>query len=124
MKFCGKVGYAETKETSPGVWVESDIVERIYYGDVTRYSRKYDRSEQLNDNLSVNCQISIVADAYAYNHFHNMRYIQWMGTLWKISDIEVERPRLTLTLGGVYNGPTPEPADDAGGDDQTVSEDD
>lgn len=105
-KFYGVVGYAETKETeSPGVWAEQ-VTERTYYGDVLRNTRRRDNANgQLNDNLNVNNLISILADAYAYDHFFAIRYIEWMGARWKVTDVEVQRPRLLLTIGGVYNGP-------------------
>ena len=93
-KFYGSIGYAETVETSPGVWVEQ-ITERKYYGDVNRDSRRLQSANQL---------ISIVADPYAYNHFHSMRYVEFMGAKWKVSTVEPKPPRLILTLGGLYNG--------------------
>jgi len=103
-RFHGKVGYGETVETSPGVW-EDVITERSYFGDVLRNTRRLQEGESVNDNLSVNNSISIVADAYANDHFFAIRYVEWMGSLWKVSDVEVQRPRLILRLGGVYNGP-------------------
>jgi hypothetical protein len=103
-KFYGVIGYAETKETSPGVWVE-DITERKYYGDITKNSRRLNGGENLNDNLTVTNVISIMADAYAYENFFAIRYVEWMGARWKVSTVEVQRPRLILNLGGVYNGP-------------------
>ena len=105
-KFYGVVGYAETKETeSPGVW-EEQVTERTYYGDVLRNTRRRDNANgQLNDNLNIDNLISILADAYAYDHFFAIRYIEWMGARWKVTDVEVQRPRLLLTIGGVYNGP-------------------
>ena len=106
-KFFGKVGYCETVETSPGVWTEQ-ISEREYFGDVIRNHKRIQNSEHLNDNLDVTNQISIVADPFAYSHFHAMRYVDWMGAKWKITDVEVEYPRLLLSMGGVYNGPEPE----------------
>jgi len=102
-KFYGVIGYSVTEETSPGVWTES-ITERNYYGDVIRNTRRWQSGEGLNDNLTINNIISIVADPFAYQHFHAIRYIKWMGTSWKIDNIEVQRPRLILTIGGVYNG--------------------
>jgi hypothetical protein len=33
-----------------------------------------------------------------------MRYVEFMGTKWKITNIEVQYPRLTLSIGGEYNG--------------------
>lgn len=105
MKFYGKVGFMETTETSPGVY-EEQITERNYYGDVMRVSRRYSSSsEKVNDDLDINNEISIVADAYAYQNFHALRYIEWMGAKWKVSSVTVERPRLILSVGGVYNGP-------------------
>jgi len=103
-KFYGIIGYSVTEETSPGVWTES-ITERNYYGDVIRNTRRWQPGEGLNDNLTINNIISIVADPFAYKHFHAIRYIKWMGASWKIDNIEVQRPRLILTIGGVYNGP-------------------
>ena len=102
-KFYGSIGYAETVETSPGVWVER-ITERKYYGDVNRDSRRLQSANQLNDNINVSSEISIVADPYAYNHFHSMRYVEFMGAKWKVSTVEPKPPRLILTLGGLCNG--------------------
>lgn len=104
-KFYGEVGYGENIQTKPGVW-EDQIVEKLYYGDVIRNTRQLREGENLNNDLSVQNSISIVADAYANNHFFAIRYVRWAGTLWTISDVEVQSPRLLLRLGGVYNGPT------------------
>lgn len=110
-RFYGKVGYGETTETVPGVYVD-EIVERVYYGDVIRNSRRLDEtSDKLNYDLSVGNSISVVADAYAYEHFFNIRYVEWLGALWTVSNVEVQRPRLILQLGKVYNGETPGTAD-------------
>lgn len=104
-KFYGQVGYAETKETRPGIH-EDVVTERNYTGDVFRNVRKLEPGESVNDDVVVNNSLSIVADPYAYQHFFAIRYVRWMGTLWKVMNIEVQSPRLLLTLGGVYNGPT------------------
>lgn len=104
MKFSGEIGYGENVETSPGVWVDS-IVEKPYSGDVIRNTRKLQDGTKVNDDLSVQNSISIVADAYAGEHFFAIRYIRWMGALWKVTDVEVQSPRLLLRLGSVYNGP-------------------
>ena len=111
-KFYGVIGYVETSETAPGVWVEQ-ITERHYAGDVLKISRRWQAGESLNDNLTVSNEISIVADPFAFMHFHTIRYAEWMGAFWEISNVEVQRPRLILTIGGVYNGQstaTPDPA--------------
>ena len=102
-KWYGEIGFAETVETKPGVWVEQ-ITKRNYYGDVTRDSRRLQTADKLNDNINISNQISIISDPYANENFHSMRYAFYMGTRWKITDIEVQYPRLNLTLGGVWNG--------------------
>lgn len=102
-KFYGAIGYAKTVETMPGIWTEQ-ITERDYYGDVIKNSRRLQSSDKVNDDVNISNQISIVADPYAINNFHSMRYAEFMGAKWKISDVEVQYPRLLLTLGGLYNG--------------------
>ena len=106
-RWCGKIGFAITEEVKPGVWKE--VIQtgpQPYYGDLIRDTRKYLTSSTLNDNLDIGNQISILADAFAYNHFHTMRYVELYGARWKVTNVEVQRPRLILTIGGVYNGPT------------------
>jgi len=103
-KFYGKIGYGESQLISPGVW-EDVIVEYEYYGDVVRNTRRLENGDKVNNDLSVNNSISIVADAYANEHFFAIRYVEWAGTLWTVSEVEVQSPRLLLRLGGVYNGP-------------------
>lgn len=104
-KFFGAIGYAETKETTPGVW-EEQITERTYYGDLIRNTRRLRTSDKLNNDINVTNEISIVADPFAYQNFHLMKYVAFMGAKWKIESVEVQYPRLILTIGGVYNGET------------------
>jgi hypothetical protein len=107
-RFHGEVGYGQSKETSPGsgVWV-NEIEEFPYFGDVVRNTRKLESGESLNDDITVANSISIVADQYAIDHFFNIKYVRWTGVLWTVTTVEVRSPRLILSLGGVYNGPTP-----------------
>lgn len=104
-RFFGAVGYAgQQVEQKPGVFVEQ-VVEKQYYGDILRNTRQLREGESLNNDLSVGNSISIVADAYANEHFHAIRFVEWAGALWDVQDVEVQSPRLILRLGGVYNGP-------------------
>lgn len=102
-KWYGVIGYAETVETTPGVWKEQ-VTKRNYYGDLTRNTRRLQTADKLNDDINISNELSIVADPYAMNNFHSMRYAEFMGTAWKITDVEVQYPRLILSLGGVWNG--------------------
>lgn len=102
-KFYGAIGFAETVETDPGVW-EEQIVEKYYSGDIIRNIRKLQSSSNsVNDNINISNEISIVADPYAEQNMYAMRYVVFKGNKWKISDVDVNYPRLALTLGGIYN---------------------
>ena len=103
-KWFGKVGYSETVETAPGVWTPQEMIHE-YYGDVIRNSTRWaGNPESTNDDLTLNCQISIVADPFAIEKFYSMKWIEYMGHKWKITSVEPQFPRLLLTLGGSYNG--------------------
>lgn len=111
MRFSGTVGFAETAvQTAPGVWKEP-ITERQYFGDVIRNSRRLEPPSMvppvLNNNVALENSFSIVGDAEAYEKFLQMRYVNWEGVRWTITNVEVRRPRLFLTVGGNWNGPTP-----------------
>lgn len=105
-RFYGKVGYATQVETSPGVW-EDEISERSYYGDIVQDGARWRNEERVHKDLVVSNVINIVADAYAMEHIFAMRYVEWLGTRWRITNVSVNRPRLELRLGEKYNGPTP-----------------
>ena len=102
-KFYGPIGYITQKEISPGVWDEV-VVERSYRGDITRNNRRWESSEYKNDNLTISNQLSIIADPFLYENSSTIRYVSWLGVRWKVTNIEIQRPRLILTLGEVYNG--------------------
>lgn len=101
-KFFGIIGYGKTIETRPGVW-NKQITERPYYGDLVKNSRHLQSADKLNDNIVVSNEISIIADPFAHQNFHSMLYIEFMGAKWKITKVEVQYPRLILTIGDVYN---------------------
>lgn len=102
-KFYGVVAYAITEEVIPGKWKER-IVEKQYRGDITRVSRRLQSADKVNDDIRINNEIRILADAFAYQNFQNIRYVVWMGTKWKVESVTVDRPRLVLDIGGEYNG--------------------
>ena len=110
-KWYGKVGYITTVETEPGLW-EPQPVERPYFGDVIRNTSRWVPSNNINDNLTTNNQISIVSDPYAIQKFHEIKYVEFMGTFWEVSSADVQYPRIILTLGEVYNGDTVRVADE------------
>lgn len=102
-KFCGNVGFIKTVEVEAGIWDEQ-VIEQLYYGDVIRNTSKFQSSGGVNDDINISNSISIVADPFANENFQHMRYVEFMGAKWKITNAEVQYPRIILTVGGVYNG--------------------
>ena len=106
-KFWGTVGFVTQQETKPGIW-EDQVVEKTYFGDELRATRRWEKTDHLNDDLNAALSISIVADKFAYDNVSAIRYISWMGSLWDVTSVEPQRPRLILTVGGVYHGKRPD----------------
>lgn len=102
-KYSGKIGYAITSEDpeGSGIWKEK-ITDKYYRGDVSRIQRRLE-GNGVNDDINISNVISIVADPFATENFINIRYVEWMGKKWKVNDIQVDYPRLSLTIGGLYN---------------------
>lgn len=101
-KFYGLIGFEDTVETAPGVW-SPNTVEKAYYGDVLRSSWRNQKAQKINDDITVSNQISILADSYIYENIGHMKYVEYLGSKWKISSVTIQRPRLIIELGGVYN---------------------
>lgn len=103
-RFYGAVGYVELQET--GLDIVSEVPsERMYKGELLKNYSRLTNGESINDTVAVSNRVSILADPYALNHMHAMRYVKWRGGVWKITDVDASQsPRLILSLGGVYNG--------------------
>ena len=104
-KFFGEIGYLETKETKPGIW-KKQITEKKYAGEVNRISKRWSNMQKVNGDINVSSEISIIADPFLLGNFHTIRYVKLFGTPWTVESIDIQYPRLVLTLGGVYNGET------------------
>lgn len=107
-RYSGEVGFGFTKEDplGSGKWV-TEIVEKAVKGDISRSMQNQDGSSSVNPNLTLSNTISVVASTYALENYQAIRYVVWRGARWIVTSVEVRRPRLILTLGEVYNGPTP-----------------
>lgn len=102
-KFSGNIGYGIVKQTSPGIY-EEEITEKKYYGDILKYSRGLQQASQVNDNITISNEISIVSDPFAIQNISYIRYVVLKGIKWKVTNVNIQYPRLVLTVGGVYNG--------------------
>lgn len=105
-KFSGNIGFIKFEETAPSVWSEV-ATEKHYTGDIIQASKQTENSGNVNDNININNRISIVGDAYANENIFAIKYVEWMGSRWKVKSIDVQRPRLILSIGGLWNGKTP-----------------
>lgn len=102
-KYYGEIGFSYTGETAPGVWTQT-VQERRYTGDVLKDYRNRETGNKVNGDLTISNRISIVADHYANEHISNILYVTYLGQKWTVTGVDVELPKLTLTLGGLYNG--------------------
>lgn len=101
MKFSGMIGFIKTKEVSTDAY-EPIIKERHYMGDVLKNSRKWSDKQEVNDDINIQNRISILADHFMQDNLGYMRYVIWNKTKWKITDVDIQFPRITLTLGGLW----------------------
>lgn len=104
-KFHGLIGFVTTEEseTAPGVYTEV-VTERPCSGDILRNNRRWEDNQKVNSDLTIDNRFSILQDEYMINNSHTMRYLKLGEVSWKISSFEIQRPRIILTVGGVYNG--------------------
>ena len=108
-KFYGKIGFMVTEEADPvnhpGVYSET-VTEQYYSGDhMSAYTSRWNGTSKLNDDTDVSTRIAILADPFAVKNFNSIRYVEWLGSFWKVTSVEVQFPKLILTVGGVYNKP-------------------
>lgn len=106
MKYYGKIGFTVSEEKiidgqHTGVW-EQTIKERPYYGELSKPVNKWMTGDGVNENADFSSQLSIVSDPFAIDNFHSIKYAEFKGIKWKVSAVEIMRPRLLLTLGGEY----------------------
>ena len=105
-RFYGVVGFVKTQETAPGVW-ESNVIERHEYsGDIQRHITRYNDGQKVVSDVSLNNEISIVLDPYALENFQYIKFVEYLGTAWKVTSVEVQYPRRIMSIGEVYKGET------------------
>ena len=105
-RFSGNVGFIENVLTGTSKWTNKETV-RHYYGDETRIVKRTDDGGNANSGITINNEISIVADPYAKKHFFAIQWVEWKGVKWEVTGAEVLYPRLILSLGGIWHGDTP-----------------
>ena len=104
MRFAGKIGFVRTVQNNDdSIWT-TETTEKLVYGDILRDTRNNDKSSYLNDNFTISNQFSIVADDYTYHNLQYIKYVNYLGTKWRVTSVDaLPRPRLVLSVNGVYN---------------------
>ena len=102
-KFYGAIGYIVQVKTGPGVWEDKEV-EKIYRGDVILNQQRWQKSEEISDNFNLDNSISILADEFAYDNIGYIKYIVYRGKKWCVQSLAINRPRIVLQIGGLYNG--------------------
>lgn len=107
-RFYGAIGFElDQRETAPGIYESSTVEERNYSGMLHKNFRKFESTANgVNDNMVLENRISIVCDNYMADNWPMIRYAVCNGVKWKVERAEIKRPRIFLTLGGVWNGHT------------------
>lgn len=103
-RFSGIIGFQQVTESSPGFFDDFSIVERKYKGEIIRNHFSYQATQELHDDIQLQISIKIISDNFAIDNFHLIKYVIFNGVKWKVTSVEIERPHITLQLGGVYNG--------------------
>lgn len=104
-KYAGLVGYVTQEETVPGVWspVSTPIKMR---GDLIRQSASSQNGDKLNEDITLGHRVSLIGDAYAFGNYYNIKWIEISGMKWEVTSVEIQRPRLILSVGGLWNDQT------------------
>ncbi len=102
-KYAGLVCYVTQEEKVPGVWtpLENPVLMK---GDIIRQSSNYQDNGKINSDISLNHRVSLVGDAYAFDNYYNIKWIMLDGRKWEVTSVEIQRPRIIVSIGGLWNG--------------------
>jgi len=96
------LGFAEFVETAPDAWTPS-IKEKSYVADVIRDYKQWKPGESINDTIDIQSRFQIVLDDYLQVNQAQLKYVTYGGVKWRVRSINLIRPRIEISVGGVYN---------------------
>ena len=102
-KFWGPIGINRGPvQTAPGI-LEVVIEELEVSGEMRQLQLRWPQA-RMQEGLSANHVLSIVTPEDSDIDFTEVVYIVWQSRKWSVTSIQYKRPRVELTLGGLYNG--------------------
>lgn len=60
--------------------------------------------QSMNDTVRARHVLSVVTPEKSTIDFNAVVYVVWFNQKWTVTSIQYKRPRVELTLGGLYNG--------------------
>jgi hypothetical protein len=101
-KFWGPIGINRGfQETGPGII--DNVIEEVYVKGEIRNVKASWSQQTMNDTLQARHLLSVVTPEDSEIDFNEVVYIVWQGHKWAVTSIQYNRPRVELTLGGLYN---------------------
>lgn len=108
-KFAGLVGYVTQEESAPGVWSPVENPKPMK-GDIIRQSSTNGNGSRIgdtgkvNDDITLGHRVSLLGDAYAFENYFSIKWVQIGSKKWTVTSVEMQRPRVIVSLGGLWNG--------------------
>lgn len=107
-KFSGVIGYQEEVEIAPGIW-DTQYLEKPARGDILQKNHRWNAMNYSTvSSDSISDRITIGADDFVMRlcRQKRIRYVKFEGddTRYSVMDAAVDRPRIVLSIGGVFNG--------------------
>lgn len=102
-KFRGIIGIDRgPREISPGVYKQ--YIEEVTVTGEMRNDKLGWSPHNLGDTVRAQHLLSIITPEESSIDFNSTVYIEWQGRKWSVQALQYKRPRVELTLGGLYNG--------------------
>jgi len=102
-RFWGNIGINRgTQTTAPGI-IENVIEEMKVKGEIRNVKASWSQ-QAMNDGIRMQHLLSVVTPEDSEIDFNEVVYIVWQGRKWAVTSIQYNRPRVELTMGGLYNG--------------------
>ena len=99
-----KLGFSYTRDDGHGVWKQVNT-EKVYKAEITSHKWYLNREKDTpNVSYKTGESFSVLMDSFLQENLGYITYVVLNGVKWDISSIDVQRPRVHITPGGMYHG--------------------